>query len=188
MEKSMIFKRLLLLLALLNTLPLFGSDLRTRNVDLYIIFDDSTMTGPGRTEALRWLCETVIDRLLQAGDRLVICSAGEGPEILFNKSITGDDQKAEAKNLLQNTRSGGPNVNYAAALRAAARREPGRYIAYTLLVGGISMRAASAAQEADIAELLKYSKTEDFSGWKVITVGLGIDTRAGSAAASYMNR
>jgi hypothetical protein len=147
------------------------------------------MSGGSRTEVLDWLCGTLIDRILQAGDHLVICVAQERPQVLFDKLILGEDQKNEAKNLVQNIQYAGKTVNYAASLREAARRSiDSRTISYTLLIGGTEMRVSPASTEANVAELLKYSKTDAFSGWKLITVGLGIDSRAGRAAASYMNR
>jgi hypothetical protein len=152
---------------------------------VYVIFDDSTMNSASRAEAASWLCDALIDRILQNGDRLVLCSVRDSPEILFNKAISGEDQKTEAKNLVRSISGGRGNANYSAALRDAARRDAGRNIAYTLLIGGAGM---GAAQENDVAELLRFSKTDNFPGWKVITVGLGVDSRAGRAAASYMNR
>ncbi|MDR1211180.1 MAG: hypothetical protein LBK40_02995 [Spirochaetaceae bacterium] len=178
-------KRILFLSVLFCALPVFAADQRSRGLDVYVIFDDSTMDSANRAEAVSWLCLTFIDRILQNGDRLVLCSARERPEILFNRTISGEDQKTEAKNLVRNISGGRGTVNYAAALRDAARRNAEQRIAYTLLIGGAGM---GVSQENDVAELLRYSKTDNFPGWKIITIGLGVDSRAGSAAASYMNR
>ncbi|MDR0388903.1 MAG: hypothetical protein LBH73_02415 [Spirochaetaceae bacterium] len=177
-------KQVFLAVLLLCSLPVFGADQRNRAIDVYVIFDESTLNSSSRAEAAQWLCDTIIDRVLQNGDYLVICSP-RGPEILFNKAISGEEQKTEAKNLVRNIPGGRGEPNYAAALRAAARRGAAGRIAYTLLIGGAGM---GVSQAGDVAELLKYSRTDSFSGWKIITVGLGVDSRAGSAAASYMNR
>jgi hypothetical protein len=42
------------------------------------------------------------------------------------------------------------------------------------------------ANSAEFREFLRYSKTEDFPGWKAIVVGLGIGPRVREAAAEYM--
>jgi hypothetical protein len=177
-------KPVLFLSILLCSLPVFGTDQRNRGLDIYIIFDDSTMNSSSKTEAIQWI-GALIDRILQNGDRLVLCSPGERPEILFDRVISGEDQKTEAKNLLRTISGGRGSVDYVAALREAARRGVGQRMAYTLLIGGSGL---GSGQENAVAELLRYSKTDNFSGWKVITIGLAVDSRAGRAAVSYMNR
>jgi hypothetical protein len=88
--------------------------------------------------------------------------------------------------------------NYGAALRQAseleAQRPDRRPIAFALLIFGVGEAGnknadrltMEEANSAEFREFLRYSKTEDFPGWKAIVVGLGIGPRVREAAAEYM--
>jgi len=88
--------------------------------------------------------------------------------------------------------------NYGAALRQAseleAQRPDRRPIAFALLIFGVGecwkqnadRLTMEEANSAEFREFLRYSKTEDFPGWKAIVVGFGMGPRVREAAAEYM--
>jgi hypothetical protein len=80
-------------------------------------------------------------------------------------------------------------ADYAGALREARKTAGGRKIAYTLLISGPANGSLgdSAAVSRDLAGLLRYSRVEDFPGWRVLTVALGIEPLVQKAGAAYMS-
>ncbi|MDR1375102.1 MAG: hypothetical protein LBJ24_09045 [Treponema sp.] len=160
---------------------LFGADLRTLPADVYVILDISPAMGEHREEAVQWLCDDLIDGRLLEGDTLTVLVAGENPEPVFSDSLNAEKREA-AKQVLRRIPAGGGPADYPGSLKAAASRQTGKAgrISYTLLVSGtIGPSAASGG-------LVRYSKVDEFSGWRVLTVGLGIDQQVKAAAAAFM--
>jgi hypothetical protein len=160
---------------------LFGADLRTLPADVYVILDASPAMGDRRGEAVQWLCDELIDGRLLEGDTLTIVNVGAATEPIFSGSL-GAEKKEAAKQALRRAPAGGGPADYPGALREAASRQAGGAgrIRYTLLVSGTT--GPSAASGA----LVRYSRVDEFSGWRVLTVGLGIDQQVRAAAAEFM--
>jgi hypothetical protein len=184
----------LILIGLFFPCLLFGGDQRADPVDIYLIFDGSSAIRGGRDSAINWLCDTIIDGLLQEGDSLNIWLAGTTAELVFSGTVDGADQKEPVKAKLRALSSQNAQADYAGALRAAAARKAAagdRKIAYTLLISGSANgapgSAASLSRDADLAGLLRYSRVEDFPGWRVLTVALGIGSQVQRAGAAYMS-
>jgi hypothetical protein len=164
-----------------------GEDARSISVDVYIIVDSSSSMEKGKEEAVNWLCTTVIDGIVKAGDSLSIWTAGAKPELIYSKTVSAET-KEEAKNLIRQIRFSGNAADYKGALsEAQARVLAGRggRIVYTLLVSGASPKDPPI-KEAESAGLLLYSRVDSFSGWKVFTVGLDISARVRESADAYM--
>jgi hypothetical protein len=167
--------------------PAWGEDGRDIPVDIYIIVDSSSSMEKGKEEALNWLCTTVIDGISRAGDRLSIWTAGAKPELIYSGAVSAET-KEEAKNLILGIRFSGDAADYKGALnevRAKALAGPGGRMTYTLLVSGANPRDPPI-KEAESAGLLLYSRVENFSGWKVFTIGLDISARVRKSADLYM--
>jgi hypothetical protein len=56
-----------------------------------------------------------------------------------------------------------------------------------LLVSGSGAKDPPS-REAESAGLLRYSRVEHFSGWRVLTVGLDLDRRVRQSSSYYTNR
>jgi hypothetical protein len=171
---------------------LFGADQRNNPIDMYLIFDGSSAIRSGRDSAINWLCDTIIDGLLRDGDTLNIWLAADTAEQVFSGTIDGADQKELVKTKLRALSTQGAYADYAGALRAAEARKTaagGRKIAYTLLISGPANGASgdSAAASRNLAGLLRYSRVEEFPGWRVLTVALGIGPQVQRAGAAYMS-
>jgi hypothetical protein len=137
--------------------------------------------------AFTWLCTTVVDGILQQGDTIKIWTAGEKPELIYSDDLGAD--KEAAKKAIRSIRFGGETADYRGSLRevrAKVRGGSGR-VAYTLLVSG-SQAKDPPSREAESAGLLRYSRVDHFSGWRVLTVGFDFDAKVQRASAYYMNR
>jgi hypothetical protein len=165
----------------------WGEDVRSIPVDVYIIVDSSSSMEKGKEEAVNWLCTTVIDGIVRAGDSLSIWTAGVQPELIYSKPVSAET-KEEAKTLIRQIRFSGVAADYKGALnevRAKALAGPGNRMIYTLLVSGANPKDPPI-KEAESAGLLLYSRVESFSGWRVFTIGLDVSAKVRESADTYM--
>jgi hypothetical protein len=156
----------------------FGS--RACPLDMYIILDASENLGTAKPAAIRWLSSSIINKMLQKGDRLTILKAGAKAEILYSRRIQGSSEKETAADALKSLKSSGREADFAGALREAEIRQRSGIqgaIPYTLLVTGAKVRMSPAAQSH-----LRYARVEDFPGWRAMVAGLGIQKQVREAA------
>jgi hypothetical protein len=184
-------KKVLLLLALCGLLsPLFAAGGRSLPVDFFLIIDGSTALEHGRDEALDWLCGRVVDGLLQEGDSLTVWVARDKAEELYSGSVAGSETKETVKALIRAIIVKSKKADYLGALRAASKRKaapsPGARLNYTVLICGMSAGYTSLTGEGEMFDLLRYSRFEDFSGWRAVTAAPGIEAEIKSAAAAFM--
>jgi hypothetical protein len=165
---------------------LWGEYTRTAPIDIYLIIDSSSAMERGKETALAWLCTTVVDGIFQQGDSIKIWTAGEKPELIYSDDL-GVDKEA-AKKAIRSIRFGGEAADYRGSLREVqAKVSGGGRVAYTLLVSG-SQAKDPPSREAESAGLLRYSRVDHFSGWRVLTVGFDLDVRVQRASAYYVNQ
>jgi hypothetical protein len=168
--------------------PVFlaAEDRRSFPLTVYLIFDGSGSIKNGKDAAISWISGYIIDEILQDGDNLTILVAGTRPEAIFSESLQGTAQKETVRELLRSVRTEGSFADYAGALREAAAREDRRAgdgVSYTLLVTGA---AGDSFRHNTLGEFLRYSRVQDFSGWRVQVVGLGLGSRIRKAVSGYM--
>jgi hypothetical protein len=149
-----------------------------------LIIDGSAALGAGREEAVSWLCDHVVDELLRDGDRLTIWIAAGRANRIFSGSPSGPEQRDEVKVLLRSIAPGGNSADFTGALRERGGREG--IMAYTLLVTG-STAGYSPLSGPEIADLLRYSRVQEFSGWRAIVAAQGIESRVRNAASAWLN-
>jgi hypothetical protein len=162
-------------------------DARTVPLDVYIIVDGSSAMEKGRQEAVSWLCNTVVDGILQQGDRIWIWRAGAKPELVYSGTLGTDKESVKAQ--IRSIQFQGEAADYRGALQEAQALVSGQSgrISYTLLVSGSGAKDPPS-QEAESAGLLRYSRVDSFSGWRVLTVGLDLNARVRQSTAYYMNK
>jgi len=184
--KKLLFWGIFCLLAA-STTSLWGADTRTTPIDLYLIVDSSSAMERGKQEAVAWLCSTVVDGILQPGDRIWIWTAGAKPELVYSDTQGAD--KEGAKTALRSIRFEGNAADYRGALREVQTRasQSGGRVTYTLLISGSGAKDPPS-REAESAGLLRYSRVDHFSGWRVLTVGLDLNPKVRQASSYYMNR
>ncbi|MDR2068496.1 MAG: hypothetical protein LBP71_01330 [Spirochaetaceae bacterium] len=164
-----------------------AEDRRTTPITVYLIFDGSEGIKNGKTSAAAWINENIIDKMLQEGDNLTVWIAAEKAKLVFSESLNGTAQKETVKELLRSVNPGASSADYAGALREALAREKsksGQGISYTLLVTGTT---GGASRGNTAGEFLRYSRVQDFSGWRIQVVGLDLGPRVQKAVSDYMS-
>ena len=163
----------------------WGANDRTTPIDVYIIVDSSSAMEKGREEATNWLCSNVVDGILLQGDRIWIWTAGARPELVYSGTI-GD--KEEVKSAIRSIKYQGDQADYRGALQEAKNQvNRSDRTTYTLLVSGSGAKDPPS-QEAESAGLLRISRVESFSGWRVLTVGLDLDSKVSGSSAYFRGR
>ncbi|MDR2501170.1 MAG: hypothetical protein LBD37_08865 [Treponema sp.] len=182
--------RILLFLALAG--PIGGDPMpapaggRTIPLNMYIIIDGSSAFTRRKDAALAWLCEYAADTLLQEGDAVTVWLAAGQAQQVFAETITGQDDKERLKRVFQALKPAGRTANYSAALQEAAALEAAadrEHIPYTLLVVA---GQTSFPVKPETAGLLRYSRTQNFTGWRAVVAALGIEGEVRQAAAALM--
>jgi hypothetical protein len=184
--KGSLFLLFFVLLAFFPSPLLPAEDVRVAPMDMNLIIDGSRALRAGKDRAALWLCDHVVDELLREGDRLSIWIAGGRAKRVFSESISGQDKKEEVKALLRSISPGEDSADFAGALREAAKAAGEGAIVYTLLITG-SEPGYSLLTGSDIAPLLRYSRVQEFPGWRAIVAAPGIDSRVRNAASAYLN-
>ncbi len=129
------------------------------------------------------------DSILQAGDFLTIWSVGDAPVQEFSGTVNGPESISDIKAVLSSIQPKNSAGNYEAAFGELQKRAVlnSQYAySYIILVTGISGQNTSLFN-AKAADILRYSRSEDFPGWKVMVIGFGIEQKIKSAAAAYMS-
>jgi hypothetical protein len=152
---------------------------------MYIIIDGSENLLPGKDAALQWLCDSVVDTLLQGGDRLTVWVASDTVRVLYEGPVEGEAAREGIKTALRSFTPRGEAADYAGALgqaAAAVRRAEG--LTYTLVISG--QGGGPSAGGAGALRFLRYSRVLDFPGWRAQVVGLDLAPRVEQAAAAFM--
>jgi hypothetical protein len=162
-----------------------GEDRRTGAMDMYIIIDGSENLRTKKDAALQWLCDSVVDTLLQGGDRLTVWVAGAAAQVVYAGPVEGEESRERIKAALRSVTPQGDAADYAGALgqaAAAVRRAEG--VTYTLVISGRGGGPSSGGGAA--LAFLRYSRVLEFPGWRAQVVGLDIASRVEQAAAAFM--
>ena len=182
----MVFMKILFFCALLLCKTLtYAGDVRAMPLDMCLIIDGSQSMSNTKDEIVDWLCNTVIEGMVQKGDTLTIWLVQQDSEIIF-KDVIKDSEKDSSKTAIKNIKPSGSITNFDTALEAALKRVfTSDHIAYTLLVSS-SVSAWSSTLTGKQADTLRFSKTENHRGWQSIVIAADINNRVRQAASSYM--
>jgi hypothetical protein len=175
----------LILVLLLGVFPLYGADERNTPIEVNLIVDGSGALANVLDEVSRWISGDLVDQRLREGDRITIWKAGEQAEIVYSEALKNDADKEHIKNTLRSLSSHGSAADFTGALRAAASRNSGA-ITYTLLVSA-SPAALSPILRDSQANLVRFSRIEEFRGWRAMVIALNIEGRVRQAAAAYFS-
>jgi hypothetical protein len=161
----------------------FASDQRYIPLEVNVIIDSSEYIAPAGEEPVRWLSGHLIDGILKAGDSVCIWDAAPQARIIYQGTIKDENTKDEIKKALLPRKTQGKTADFEGALRAAARQSSSGkdQISYTVLICGSSQPSLTETA----ARMLRYSKTEIFSGWRAMIAALDIGDRVRQAAAAY---
>jgi len=181
-KKRLVFQILIALAVFLCFHPLYADSPQRPPINVNIIIDSSAAYAGVRDNIASWVTGR-LDRILAQGDMVTVWNAGTSVKIVYSGKIAGDaDKEALKKNILEITAAAG-NADIASALKQAAGIR-GQSYNYTLLIS-VSQEALSNLLSGSGANMLRYSRTEEFSGWRVFTVGLDLDAKVKRAAAAF---
>jgi hypothetical protein len=134
-----------------------------------VIIDMSSSLSRGKAGAVNWLCDTLLDRTLRSGDILYLVAAGETDEVIFDGIIGDGGQKEAVKEkirILKDPEGASFAARTLERVFAARTAEP-ECVPVTMIVCGTDINMEE--------NLLRYSRTENFAYWRVITVAGGLD-------------
>jgi len=164
--------------------PLYGADDRNP-INVNLIIDSSASFSSVKDEVISWISGR-LDTILIEGDNVTVWSAGPSARVIYTGTISGAADKEAVKNSIRQLSGSGASADFSGALREASSRQSSSY-SYTLLISA-SPEALSPALTGQQASLLRFSRVEEFSGWRALVVGLNIDARVRRAAASFFNQ
>jgi hypothetical protein len=173
-------KFLLVLIVFSCICPLYGQDTRSP-IDVNLIIDGSAAFTNSKEEITAWVLNR-LDGLLAEGDRVTIWNAGQAAKVIYSGRIGGSEMDAVRKSINEFSASGSSTDFSAALTEASARQSQG--LCYTLLVSA-SPASLSPLLSGPQAKLLRFSRVEEFSGWRVLVVGLNLETKVRQAAANF---
>jgi hypothetical protein len=171
---------LLLTLAFFCLSPLYG--IERSPIDINLIIDGSQAFTEAKEEITAWVCGR-LDTIVADGDRVTIWSAGAVSRVIFSGSINNNTDRENAKRSIRELSGSGRTADFAGALREASARQNTSF-SYTLLISA-SPESLSSVLEGPQANLLRFSRVEEFSTWRALVVALDIDTRVRRASAAF---
>jgi hypothetical protein len=167
--------------------PLYGADERGPRIDINLVIDGSAALADVLDDVTNWISGNLVEKQLREGDRISIWSAGEKAEMVYSDTLVDNAGKENIKKALAGLSSGGDSADFAGALRAAAARVPNQdNITCTLLVSASSAVLSPTLMGPD-ANLMRFSRVEEFSRWRALIIALNIDSRVRRAAAAYFS-
>ncbi|MDR2542911.1 MAG: hypothetical protein LBC80_05630 [Treponema sp.] len=181
------YPKVVLILAVLCLFPFWGyaqqSPARSP-INVNLIIDSSSLFADVKTEIINWV-NARLDQVLAQGDRVTVWSAGPSARVIYSGTINSQSDRDAVKSSYRELSGTGSSADFSGALREAAELQTSTF-SYTLLVSA-SPQSLSSVLSGPQANLLRFSRVEEFPGWRVIVVGLNIDTKVRRAAAAFFN-
>jgi hypothetical protein len=152
-------------------------------IDINIIIDGSQAFSNVKDEVTSWI-NSRLDNIMTDGDRVTIWSAGQTASVIYSGSIDGTE-RGNVKTTISGLPADGNRADFSGALADAAGRQSGSSYSYTLLISA-STEGLSSVISGPQANLLRFSKMEEYSTWRALVVGLNLDTRVRRAASAFL--
>jgi hypothetical protein len=178
--KQTVFK-VALFLAVFCLSPLYGADRSPINVNL--IIDGSSSLTAVKAEVTAWV-NGRLDQILADGDRVTVWSAGTAARVIHTGTINSQPDREAVRRSIRELSGTGTSADFAGALREASALQSTNF-SYTLLISA-SPQALASVLSGPQSNQLRFSRIEEFAGWRAIVVGLNIDTRVRRAASAFM--
>ncbi|MCL2879548.1 MAG: hypothetical protein FWF29_04810 [Treponema sp.] len=163
-----------------------GQDIRNTPVTVTLIIDGSKSLSGVADDVNSYLSGSLIDKILQNGDRLYIWSAGKTAQIMYSDTIKSADDRENIKKVLKNMPSAGDSADFSTALQNTASQKFGQNMHYTILIS-TSYTAFSPTLLGSSAELLRFSRVEEHSGWRMLVIATDINDKVRQAASAYFS-
>jgi len=172
-----------LILAFCCLSPLYGADGERAPINVNLIIDGSLALTDVKSEITAWVSSR-LDNILAEGDTVTVWNAGIASKVVFSGRISGNSDKEAVMNSVRELTASGNSADFSGALREAAGRQSTSF-SYTLLISA-SPSALSSTLSGPQASLLRFSRVEEFTGWRALVVGLNLDSKVRKAAADYI--
>jgi Mg-chelatase subunit ChlD len=175
-----------LAVALVLAAPILA-DTRKANIDVIIALDKSLSMEDKIGAVKTWVNSFILDQLIIPGDTLTVIAFYGKADLLISQTITSDADRAAAKALISRLRGDGRFTDIGNALdevkaQLANKETDGREKYVLLLTDGIQEAPPSSKYWSKNGtfnhEFLSNTKTIQQKGWKVMILGIGIDTAA----------
>jgi hypothetical protein len=172
------------LIVLAGLMPVWGAeDARNTPITVNLIVDGSSALSAVLDEVSAWVSSSLINGILQKGDLLTIWSAGQSAQIIYSETLKDGSEKENINKILKSLPVNGDSADFAGALRSAASRNRSA-ICYTLLISASPDALSPALLGSNAA---RFSRVEEFRGWRALVIGLDIDSRVRRAAAAFLS-
>jgi len=175
---------MLLLAVFLCISPLYG---QRSPINVNLIIDGSTAFLNVKEEVTSWICNR-LDQLLIDGDRVTVWNAEANVKVIYSNNVNGSAGIEDVKKIIREQTASGSSASakadFSGALRQAAGQRQISSYSYTLLISA-SADALSPVLESPNANLLRFSRVEEFSSWRALVVGLNLDAKVKRAAAAF---
>ena len=163
------------------------ADTRKENIDVIIALDKSLSMENKIGAVKNWVNSFILDQLVVPGDFFTVITFYGKTEILISKEIANDADRASAKALISGLKGNGRFTDIGNALDAlkaqlADKEKDGRQKYVLLLTDGIQEAPPSSKYWSRNGvfnhEFLANTKTIQQKGWKVMILGIGVETAA----------
>lgn len=171
-------------------IPLFGAetpsgrDQRNTPITVNVIIDGSETLSGVANEVSSYLSDNLIDGILQNGDRISVWSAGKTAQILYSETLKTANDRENIKKILKNLPARGDSADFSTALRNAAAQKYGQDIHFTMLIN-TSYSTLSPALLGANAQLIRFSRVEEHSGWRMLVIASDIGDKVRQGASAF---
>jgi hypothetical protein len=165
--------------------PLYGADAQRIPINVNLIIDGSASLSAVKDAVVSWVTDR-LDTIIADGDNVTVWSAGPQARVIYSGRINSGADREAAKNSIRQLSGAGDTADFSGALRDASTRQSSSF-SYTLLISA-SPAALSSVLSGSQANLLRFSRVEEFSTWRALVVGLNIDARVKRAASAFFGQ
>jgi len=151
-------------------------------IDVNLIIDGSSSLATVKNEVDTWVSGR-LDQILAEGDRVTVWSAGAQSKVIYTGKVEGAPGKEAVKKSIRDLAPAGSRPDFSGALRDAASRQSSSY-SYTLLISA-SPAALTSVLLSPQANLLRFSRIEEFPDWRALVVGLNIDAKVKKSTTAF---
>ena len=188
--QSKFFGKIIILTVLVSILPLLhAEDKRTIPLDMYLIVDGSTALKGSKDDAISWINQQVVDRILIDGDRITVWSAGDRSRIIYSDTISASIGKGALKDKLKALETDGKTADFSGAMKdvlSKVSQTPKERLAYTMLITA-SAEALEPALNDNSQTLLRWFRSEKYERWQVLVIEPDIGRKVRQKAQAYMS-
>jgi hypothetical protein len=162
--------------------PFLGAQARNAPIDVNLIIDSSESLLAVKEEVTAWVSRYFIDQMLAEGDNITVWSAGSAAKVIYSGKIGVNSAREDLKKSIFEMAASGKTADFTGALKEAALKRQGSPFSYTLLISA----SPDAVFSGGHASLMRFSRVEEFSGWRALVVGLNINEKVERAAAVFL--